>query len=64
MGKRKTKDDKLFTAYQREYERRFLKHEGKYDTAAFAFELFKEKVKMKKAFIKHDQWRDEIEYGI
>jgi len=64
MGKRKSKDDKLFTAWQREFQRRFQLHEGKYDHGDFAFELFKEKIRMKKNFVKHDQWRDRIEYGL
>ena len=53
-----------FNAFQREYDRRFQLHEGKYDHADFAFELYLEKAKMRKSFVKHDQWRDRIEYGI
>ena len=58
------KDTKLFNACYHEFNRRFQKHKGKYDYCDFAFELFKEKDRMKKSFLKHDQWRDKIEFGI
>jgi len=64
MGKRTSKDDKLWNACHREFERRFQLRGGKYDYGDFAFELFKEKAKLKETHVRYEKWRDRIEYGI
>ena len=64
MGKRKSKDDKLFTLFQKEFTRRFQKLDGKYDIADFAFELFKDKIRMKERSVKYVHWRDKKEFGL
>jgi len=53
-----------FKLFQREFDRRFKRHEGKYDYADFAFELFKEKEKIKKAATNVVRAYDAIEYAL
>jgi hypothetical protein len=53
-----------FKLFQREFDRRFKKYEGKYDYIDFAFELFKEKTRIKETHVKHEKWRDRIEYAL
>lgn len=53
-----------FKHFQREFDRRFQRHEGKYDYADFAFELFKEKEKLREKASAVVRAYDKLEFGL
>lgn len=64
MSKRTSKDDKLWNAWHREFERRFQNRNGKYDYGDFAFELFKEKEKLREKASNVVRAYSKLEFGI
>lgn len=50
--------------FNREFERRFKKYNGKYDIGDFAYELYREKLLMKKKFDDYLREQRKINYGM
>lgn len=50
--------------FNKEFERRYKANNGKYDMCDFAYDLYREKLKIKKLHIDAINQHNKIEYGI